>query len=68
MTFTSEITWINAFNFVIFSCYDLNSGFVANVATILSNSALFMNSAIADVSTKFSPFMLLATISLFYLS
>ena len=50
-------------NQIIF-CPDFNSAFVANVATFLFNSALFMIPAISDLSTKCLLFMLLSTIFL----
>ena len=58
MTFTLKVTWIKCFY----------SAFVANVATFLSNSVLFMNLAISDLSTKYLLFMLLSTIYLPFLS
>ena len=49
---------------MILLCSAFNLAFAANVATFLSNSALFMNPVISDFSTKFLRFVLLATISL----
>ena len=46
------------------SCFAVNSAFVTNVATFLSKSSLFIDLAIADLSTKFLLFMLLSTIFL----
>ena len=54
----------NAGNFIILSCFAFNLDFAANVAIFLYKSALFMNPAIADLATKPSIFILLATISL----
>ena len=46
------------------SCPAFNSAFVANVATFVSKSVLFMNPTIAALSTELLQFMLLSTISL----